>query len=97
MLAGMVGGKTAAPTIDMKATGKAAILKAMSDSFDYAIAVANEFNNTTIQETVQARFLGPSTRARVLFFANAHSQDIYGQLAVYLRLNGIVPPASQRP
>jgi hypothetical protein len=26
-----------------------------------------------------------------------HSQDIYGQLAVYLRLNGVTPPASNRP
>jgi hypothetical protein len=25
-----------------------------------------------------------------------HAQDIYGQMAVYLRLNGIVPPASRR-
>jgi hypothetical protein len=25
----------------------------------------------------------------------AHSMDIYGQMAVYLRLNGIVPPASR--
>jgi uncharacterized damage-inducible protein DinB len=42
-------------------------------------------------------FLGPSTRARIVFFLIAHSQDIYGQMAVYLRLNGVVPPASQRP
>jgi hypothetical protein len=27
----------------------------------------------------------------------SHSQDIYGQLVVYLRLNGITPPASNRP
>jgi hypothetical protein len=25
-----------------------------------------------------------------------HTQDIYGQMAVYLRLNGVVPPASRR-
>ena len=55
------------------------------------------FDNTTIQATVQAPFMGPSTRARVLFFLNSHTQDIYGQMAVYLRLNGVVPPASQRP
>ena len=43
------------------------------------------------------RFLGQATRARVAYFTIAHSQDIYGQMAVYLRLNGHVPPASQRP
>jgi hypothetical protein len=26
-----------------------------------------------------------------------HTWDIYGQMVVYLRLNGITPPASQRP
>ncbi len=43
------------------------------------------------------QFLGPSTRARVLSFLIGHSWDIYGQMVVYLRLNGAVPPASQRP
>ena len=47
--------------------------------------------------TVQAMFLGPSTRARVVYFAMGHTWDTYGQMAVYLRLNGLVPPASQRP
>jgi hypothetical protein len=26
-----------------------------------------------------------------------HTEDIYGQMVVYVRLNGITPPASQRP
>jgi uncharacterized damage-inducible protein DinB len=97
MLAKAIGGKTAAPEIDMKATSKAASVKALSDSFDYGIAVIKEFDNKTIQDTIQAPFMGPSTRARVMFFLLAHTQDIYGQMAVYLRLNGVVPPASVRP
>jgi uncharacterized damage-inducible protein DinB len=97
MLTAAIGGKTAAPAVNMKATAKAEIVTALSDSFDYGTKVINEFNNTTIQETVQAPFMGPSTRARVMFFLNSHTQDIYGQMAVYLRLNGVVPPASVRP
>jgi hypothetical protein len=31
-----------------------------------------------------------------MVFLTGHTWDIYGQLAVYLRLNGHVPPASQR-
>jgi len=96
-LTGALGGKTPAPMINMKATAKAEILKSLNDSFDYVATVINEFNNTTIQETVQAAFLGPSTRARLITFLIGHTQDIYGQMAVYLRLNGVVPPASQRP
>jgi len=97
MLLGALGGKTPAPMINMKASGKAEIVKAVADSFDYGTAVVKEFDNKTIQDTVQAPFMGPSTRARIVFFLNAHSQDIYGQMAVYLRLNGVVPPASVRP
>jgi uncharacterized damage-inducible protein DinB len=97
MLTQAVGGKTAAPPIDMKATSKAATIKAMNDSFDYAIAVIKEFDNKTIQDTINAPFMGPSTRARIMFFLLGHTWDTYGQMAVYLRLNGVVPPASQRP
>ena len=38
-----------------------------------------------------------SSKARVIYFLLGHTWDIYGQMAVYLRLNGIVPPRSQRP
>jgi hypothetical protein len=43
------------------------------------------------------QFLGPSSKARVIYFLIGHTWDIYGQMAVYLRLNGIVPPRSDRP
>ena len=94
MLTKAIGGKTPEPAINLKATTKADMIKAMSDAFDYGAKVIAEFNNTTIQETIQAPFMGPSTRARIMFFLNGHTQDTYGQMAVYLRLNGVTPPAS---
>ncbi|HEV2288257.1 MAG TPA: DinB family protein [Candidatus Acidoferrales bacterium] len=36
-----------------------------------------------------------NTRLAVASFACAHSLDHYGQMVEYLRMNGIVPPASQ--
>jgi len=94
-----VGGNTPAPTIDTKVTGKAATIKAMDASFDYGTALLKEQTDQTILQPVQnpPRFLGPSTRARIFTFLIGHTWDIYGQMAVYLRLNGLVPPASQRP
>jgi hypothetical protein len=44
----------------------------------------------------RAALLGRATRARIAYFAMSHAMDIYGQMAVYLRLNDIVPPASRR-
>jgi uncharacterized damage-inducible protein DinB len=97
MLLGTLGAKTPAPAVNMNAASKADRIKAMADTFDYGSAILKEFDNETIQDTVNAAFFGPSTRARVMYFLIAHTQDTYGQMAVYLRLNGIVPPASQRP
>lgn len=97
-LMGTLGAKTAAPTINAKATDKAGALRALEQSFDFGEAALKEFNDQQIVEAVMGpRFMGQATRARIAYFAIAHSQDIYGQIVVYLRLNGLVPPASQRP
>ena len=76
--------KATAPAIDMKAT---AVIKEQTDQ-------------TMLQAAAETRFdpvRGQSTRARVVSFVMGHTWDIYGQMVVYLRLNGITPPASQRP
>ena len=97
---GRFGTKATPPVVNMKATAKAEILKALSDSFDFGTAALNEQTDQTMvlpAETTQFdRFMGPSTKARVVYYVIGHTWDIYGQMVVYLRLNGLVPPASQR-
>jgi len=85
--------------IDAKATGKAATIKAMDDSFDYGTAVLKEQTDQTMVQgaAMPPGFLGPSTRARMFTFLIGHTWDIYGQMAVYLRLSGVTPPASVTP
>jgi DinB family len=91
-----LGGKAAAPTIDQKATSKAAILKALADSYDYGTAVLKEQTDQSIAESVQGpRFIGTATRARLVWDTIGHAWDEYGAMTVYLRLNNIVPPASR--
>ena len=91
-----IGGQTPAPSFTAEsAETKADMLMAMADSYDFGIALLKEQTDTTITQTIDGRFLGPSTRARIFWFLLGHSMDIYGQMAVYLRLNGIVPPASR--
>ena len=91
-------GKAMPPAINRNAKAKAEIIKAMIDSFDYGEALIKEQTPESMFEVVQTnQFLGPSSRARVIYFLIGHSWDIYGQMVVYLRLNGGVPPASQRP
>ena len=95
----LLGGKAAAPMIDAKATDKATAIKAMDASFDYGIALIKEQTDQTMMQAVAnpPGFIGPSSRARIVYTTLGHTWDIYGQLAVYLRVGGGVPPASQRP
>jgi len=94
----MLGGNAAAPGFTAEsAKTKAELLKALGDSYDYGTALLNELSETTVLEPVKDSppWLGPASRARIIWTLLAHSMDIYGQMAVYLRLNGIVPPASR--
>jgi uncharacterized damage-inducible protein DinB len=94
-----LGGKTPAPMIDPKASAtKAASMDALRAAFAYGEAVVKEFNDQQWLERIPGMFMGPSvSRLRLVYFDMGHSQDIYGQMAVYLRLNGLIPPASDRP
>jgi len=92
------GGKAAAPAFNRAATSKAEILQALAASFDYGEALIREQSDQSMLQIIQTnQFLGPSSKARVIYFLIGHTWDIYGQMAVYLRLNGVVPPRSDRP
>jgi len=98
MVLASLKGAAPAPAINMNAKSKADTIKAMSDSFDYGTALLNEQTDQTMAGAVAGPpWMGPSTRARIIAFLIGHTQDTYGQMVVYLRLNGLVPPASQRP
>jgi uncharacterized damage-inducible protein DinB len=86
------------PTIDSNGTAKAAAIKALDDSFDYGTALLEAQTGPTLLQPAAAppKFLGTSSRARIIAFLVGHTWDIYGQAVVYLRLNSHVPPASQR-
>ncbi len=93
-----LGGKAAPPTFTAESVKtKADMLKALADSYDFGTALLDEQTEATVLQPVAnpPSFLGPSSRARIVWTLLAHTMDIYGQMAVYLRLNGIVPPASR--
>jgi uncharacterized damage-inducible protein DinB len=98
-----LGAKTPAPTIDMNATSKAASIDAVQRVGDYGVAVIKELGEQGLQARIDSPaaiqwFMGPKvSKQRILYFLMTHSQDTYGQLVVYARLNGVTPPASQQP
>ncbi len=93
-----LGGATAAPAINMKATSKADIVRALEASFNYPAAIISAQPPEALVQQVKMPWSGEmETRHHVAYSIINHAWDIYGQMAVYLRLNGHVPPASQRP
>ena len=98
-LVSTLGGKTPPPMVNVQATSKADVVAALRQVNDFGAAVLKEFNDQQLAERVASLpFLGPTaSRLRVSYFSMTHSQDIYGQLVVYLRLSGLTPPASNRP
>jgi uncharacterized damage-inducible protein DinB len=94
-----LGAKTPLPSIDLKSTSKTEAMAALQKVGDYGSAVIKEFGDQHLTGRVASPpFMGPmSSRQRILYFLMTHSQDTYGQLVVYLRMNGITPPASRQP
>lgn len=74
----------------MKLTSKADIVQALKDSFKQAHSLVD---GTTAENAFTTTAHG--TRAGMTSFGLAHMMDHYGQLVVYLRMNGLVPPASR--
>ncbi len=82
------------PDVDTAAIGKLTskddIVKALADTFAFAHkAVANV---TAANAFVSTR--GTQTPVSMLAGAVGHANDEYGQAVEYLRMNGLVPPAS---
>jgi uncharacterized damage-inducible protein DinB len=77
-----------------KLTGKDDIVKALKDSYAFAAEAIATMTPANAFAVVGAH---QSTRAGLAASGLAHSNDHYGQMVVYLRMNGVVPPASRKP
>lgn len=76
---------------------KAEIVKYLKDSYAYAHKALATLNDGNLLKTAKL----PWSKDGMPYLALAttligHSFDHYGQIAIYLRMNGIVPPASRR-
>lgn len=89
--AGVMGSK---PKVDVEGLSqlktKAEILAALTDSF----AVAHQAIATVTPENENEAAGGGLTKEAMAIYGATHGFDHYGQMVEYLRMNGIVPPAS---
>lgn len=91
-----VSGMDAPGNVPGEDASKADLVKAMKASFDFCTkALANV---TDDQLGTKVPFFGgrEATRASVAIGIPADLADHYGQSAIYLRLNGMLPPTARR-
>ena len=78
---------------------KTEIMAYVKASFAYmhrAAAAIDDANRPIPTPEISGWPAGTATRLGVAIEDCAHTWDHYGQLVIYLRMNGIVPPASRR-
>jgi DinB family protein len=86
------GGESGPASIQSKAD----IIKYASDSFVYLHKALDTISEKNMLAPVKYPFGdAPSTRLALAVNSAQHIFDHYGQMVEYLRLNGIVPPASR--
>src|ERR1700689_1754498 len=75
---------------------KAEILSYLKDSFAYVHKAIETVNEKNLVDPLKSPFgEGSVTRLGLATSVAAHGFDHYGQIVEYLRMNGIVPPASR--
>lgn len=80
-------------------TTKADLVAALQESFAYCDGVFQSLTDATAVGMVPGRIGSPPaptprTRLSTMWNVVRHSNELYGYMAVYLRLKGVVPPTS---
>jgi uncharacterized damage-inducible protein DinB len=83
-----------------RATDRDAILKGLRDSLAYCDSAYNETTDANFNQAMKVAAPGgvnaQASRGSVLVFNTAHNNEHYGNMIVYLRLKGVVPPSTAR-
>ncbi len=73
------------------------ILKYVNDSFAYVQKAVATIDAKNVISPIKSPFgVGDTTRLAMTNLIIGHCYDHYGQMVEYVRMNGIVPPASQQ-
>ena len=94
------GERSPATTNYEKAADKAALVKGLTDALAYCDGVVSGITDASFSDLVT--LTGPggtstqSPRGAVLMFNTTHNNEHYGNIVVYMRLKGHVPPSTAR-
>jgi hypothetical protein len=84
------------PRAILKLTKKDDVVAALAGSFAFAHKAIATLTPANAFEVIKSPEPGFQTRATLASFGVSHAFDHYGQMVEYLRMNGIVPPASAK-
>jgi uncharacterized damage-inducible protein DinB len=95
------GEKSPATTNFERVTDKATMLKGLNDALVFCDAAFEGTTDANFSQPASMPALGPmkatpTVRGAILMFNTTHNNEHYGNIVVYLRLKGHVPPSTAR-
>ena len=90
----VLGENSPSPGIEKTKTTKAELKAALRDAFSYCNRAYDALTDANANETVKA-FGQERNKLGALWFNASHNLEHYGNLVVYMRLKGYVPPSSE--
>ncbi len=70
------------------------ILKGLGEMFDYGDMILSQITDETAKDMVVGMRSMPMTKFEAALVAFEDQMDHYGNMVVYLRINGVVPPST---
>jgi hypothetical protein len=90
-------GDVAQPKVELKGTeGKEKLVAAMKESFQFCHTALAKANDSKMNENITWFDGKPRARAWAFTGLAASWADHYGMAAMYLRLNGLLPPTAKK-
>jgi uncharacterized damage-inducible protein DinB len=90
----VLGENSPSPGIEKTKTTKAELTAALREAFSYCNRAYVSLTDASANETVKA-FGQERNKLGALWFNASHNMEHYGNLVVYMRLKGYVPPSSE--
>jgi len=98
-LCGKIGGMTPPTRTKIAATDKKdALVARLKETFEFCSQALTPLDDSKLGEMIPVFFSPkPMSRAAVMTETTADWADHYSQSAIYMRLNGILPPTAKKP
>ena len=97
VLCGTIGGVKAPTRTKIAATdSKEALVKRLRETFEFCNQALANLDDAKLSEMVTI-FGRQVTRAAAMTITTGDFADHYSQAAIYLRLNGVLPPTAKKP